>query len=136
MITAVDTNVLLDVFDEDPVFMPLSLTALRECEAQGRLVACEVVWAEVAASFASVNAARDAMHRVNIEFSPLDVDAALATGAAWAAYRRRGGPRTRVVADFLIGAHALSRTDRLLTRDARFHRTYFEPLPVLDPSTE
>lgn len=59
---------------------------------------------------------------------------AQAAGRAWWAYRRRGGKRERVVADFLIGAHALARADRLLTRDRGFYRKDFAGLTVLDPS--
>ncbi len=136
MITAVDTNVLLDVFSKDPAFMQTSLVALRRCEAEGRLIASEVVWAEVAAQFpATTQGARDAMRRVSIGFVPMDLDAALAASTAWGEYRHRGGPRTRVVPDFLIGAHALSQADRLLTRDSRLHRTYFQHLTVLDPTS-
>ncbi|HTS69938.1 MAG TPA: VapC toxin family PIN domain ribonuclease, partial [Terriglobia bacterium] len=42
--------------------------------------------------------------------------------------------RTRVVADFLIGAHALHNADRLLTRDRGFYRSYFKRLTILDPT--
>lgn len=134
MITALDTNVLLDVLGPDPVFGPVSAMAIRNSMAKGRLVACEVVWAELSANFRSPDAMRDAMRRLEIEFSPVDEDSALEAGTQWARYRRRGGLRSRVTADFLIGAHALRQADRLLTRDRGFYRTYFKKLSVLDPS--
>ena len=134
MITAIDTNVLLDVFGADPTFGPRSKEAVRACLHRGRLVACEVVWAELAACFASADAVRDAMTRLGVEFDGLDTDAALAAGAAWKRYRDRGGRRQRVIADFLIGAHALGRAGRLLTRDRGFYRSYFRGLRILDPT--
>ncbi len=134
MITALDTNVLLDVLGPDPLFGPLSAMAIRNSMAQGKLVACEVVWAELSANFRSPDATRDAMRRLEIEFSPVDEESALEAGAQWTRYRRRGGSRSRVTADFLIGAHALLQADRLLTRDRGFYRTYFKKLSVLDPT--
>jgi hypothetical protein len=100
---------------------------------EGQLVACEVVWAEVAVSFASAAAAQDALKLLNMEFSPLTIEAALKAGIACKEYRARGGPKTRV-ADFLIGAHALCQADRLLTRDRGFYRSYFKRLRIMDPT--
>lgn len=134
MITAVDTNVLLDVFGADPHFGPRSKEALRSCAAEGRLVACEAVWAEMAGCFPSPDAAQEAMTRLGVEFSRGELRTALAAGLAWKAYRDRGGKRSRVIADFPIGAHAVSEADRLLTRDRGFYRAYFSRLRVLDPS--
>jgi len=134
MITAVDSNVLLDVLGADPTFGPPSSNALRIALRQGQLLACDVVWAEVAGSFASAAAAQNALKLLNLEFSALTIGAALEAGLAWKAYRQRGGARTRVTADFLIGAHALSQADRLLTRDRGFYRTYFKQLEILDPT--
>lgn len=134
MITAVDSSVLLDIFLNDPTFMPRSLAALRSCMAEGELVACEVVWSEVSAFFPSSLAAREALERIDIRFSALTIDSALAAGSAWREYRRRGGRRDRMISDFLIGAHALVQADRLLTRDRGFHRSFFDPLTVLDPA--
>jgi hypothetical protein len=78
--------------------------------------------------------AEGAMGRLGVELSSVSAPAALGAGSAWRAYRERGGRTTRLVADFLIGAHALSQADRLLTRDRGFYRSYFGRLPVLDPS--
>jgi predicted nucleic acid-binding protein len=134
VITAVDTSVLVDVFGADAQFGSRSREALERCILSGSLVACEVVWAEVSAYFPSPEAAMQALDGLGVVYVPMDREAGLAAGVAWRGYRQRGGPRTRVVADFLVGAHALIHADRLLTRDGRFQRSYFSALTVLDPA--
>lgn len=134
MITAVDSSVLSDVFRPEPTFGPRSKAALHRCWTEGTLIACEVVWAEVVSLFSSADAAEETMNRLGVEFSSTDLRAALAAGSAWKLYRSRGGQRQRVIADFLIGAHALSQAERLLTRDRGFYRAYFSRLKVLDPT--
>lgn len=134
MITAVDTSVLLDVFGADPVFGERSRDALRKCLSDGSLVACEVVWAEVAASFPVERHAIAALDQLGVRFVALDQPASVAAARAWRRYRRAGGRRERVIADFLIGAHAATHADRLLTRDRGFSRVHFRGLKLLDPS--
>ncbi|HUY14492.1 MAG TPA: type II toxin-antitoxin system VapC family toxin [Terriglobia bacterium] len=134
MITAVDTSILLDLLGPDPVFGPASANALRVALAEGSLVACEVVWAEVAGMFPSSGAAEKGMSRLGLGFSAVTPGTAFEAGQVWKAYRERGGPRMRIAAKFLIGAHALLQADRLLARDRGFYRTYFKRLPILDPA--
>lgn len=136
MITAVDTNVLLDIFGADPKFGARSAQALRECIAAGSVLACDIVWAETSASFAEPQAAEAALARLRVDFCPLDSSTSLAVGQSWKAYRQAGGSRERVIADFMVGAHALANADRLLTRDRGFYRRYFEQLRVVDPSSD
>lgn len=133
MITAVDTNILLDVFGADPVFGEASKDALRASLDAGRLVACDLVWAETVAAFPSAGAADDALSTLGVVFVAADQHAAATAGAAWRRYRQAGGRRDRLVAAFLVGAHASAQADRLLTRDRGFFRTYFDELAILDP---
>lgn len=134
MITAVDTNVLLDVFTADARHGAASRDALRRCWAEGSLIACEVVWAEVAAAFADAAAASRALEGLEVAFDPLDRDTALAAGIAWQRHRSAGGARRRILPDLLIGVHATTRAERLLTRDRGFYHSAFASLAILDPS--
>jgi predicted nucleic acid-binding protein len=134
LITAVDTNVLIDVLGSNAEFGPASSRALRRCLGEGALLACEVVWTETVAHFNSNQAALATLARLRVEFSALELTSATTAGEAWRAYRRAGGSRQRTAPDFLIGAHARHQADRLLTRDRGFYRGYFAALEILDPT--
>ena len=134
MITAVDTNVLLDIFGADPKFGQVSAQAMRTCLAQGALIACAVVWAETATAFPSRAAFSRAMDDLSVAFDSISQETALDAAEAWRRYWARGGRRTRIASDFLIGAHAKRAADRLLTRDRGFFRRHFSGLKVLDPT--
>ena len=133
MITAVDTSVLLDIFLADEAFLEGSLSRLEQAADEGLLVASEVVWAEVSAAFNSSKDAGQALETMGIVFSPADAEAGLIAGDSWRIYRKSGGDRNRMIADFLIAAHAVVAADRLLTRDRGFYRSYFETLEILSP---
>jgi predicted nucleic acid-binding protein len=126
--------VLIDVFAADTEFGPASQEALRRCIAEGSLVACDVVWAEVAAGFDDPLAASRALSRLGVRLVPLDSQMALAAGSTWRGSRRRARSRQRVIADFLIGAHAAQAADRLLTRDRGFYSSHFQSLEIVEPS--
>lgn len=135
MKTAVDSSVLLDVLGADSRFGEVSRGALRAAYDAGALVACEVVWAEVRAHFPSDDAFAAALGLLGVRFEPLSPEAALAAGRLWRESRQGGkGGRSRVVADFLIGAHALFQAEALLTRDRGFYRRYFGDLRLIDPT--
>jgi hypothetical protein len=134
MRSAVDTNVLLDVFSSSRDFVEASCQALRRALSEGSLVACDVVWAETRAHFPSRPAFEKAMAALGVIFDPCDSGTATLAGEAWRKYREVGGLRQALSPDFLVAAHAQSRADRLLTRDRGFTRRYFGRLVVLDPS--
>ncbi len=131
MRTAVDSSVLLDVLSAEPRFAAASERALREAGRKGALLACPIVWAEVQSHFARPEEMRAAMGGAGIVFDPFDEACAALAGRIWADYRRAGGSRQRLIADFLVGAHAQVRGGgRLLSRDRGFYRRYFAQVAV------
>ena len=134
MITAVDSNILIDVLSPDRVRGTASWEALGASRRRGSLVACDVVYSEVAGLFANQEEARHVLAELGIHYLPTSEEAALRASRIQREYQRRGGDRRRLAPDFLVGAHALDVADRLLTRDRGFYRAYFRDLVVVEPS--
>lgn len=131
MITAVDTSTLLDVFTADTRYLLGSQNALRKAMQEGRLILCEVVLAELRPCFKKRSALLDALEKLDVDFQPVSMQAALLAGEAWKKYRQSGGKREHLIPDFLVAAHAMDSADRLLTRDRGFYRRWFRGLKLI-----
>lgn len=131
--TLVDSNVLIDLFDEDSEWREWSDAMLTRCASRGPLVINPIVFAEVAAGFDSIEDVESALPATYLRREPLPWAAAFLAGRAFVQYRRRGGKTTAPLPDFYIGAHAAVAGHALLTRDARRYRDYFPRLRVIAP---
>ena len=135
MITAVDTNVLIDVGVEDAATAREAAQALEACASEGPLVVCDVVLAEFARGFPPNEDPARWMSDFGIAYDPILEETAVAAGRIHARHSESSGQRSRrTVADLLIGAHASRQADRLLTRDRGFYRDYFRGLRVIEPA--
>ncbi len=156
MITAVDTNILLDVLIPDAPAMETSQQSLDAALRQGGLVINEVVYAELAAHFPTPEELERFLAETGILLMSSQPPALVRAGQVWSGYSRRRGAgilcpacgraqqlscrhcgaalrgRQRLVSDFLVGAHAEIQTDQLLTRDRGYYRTYFPELRLIE----
>ena len=128
MITAVDTNVLLDILIPSDQHGPQSKAWLVAAYDAGAIVVSDIVYAELVPSFRDRAALDGALQEIGATPSPIDSSIAYEAGLRWKRYRSAGGSRERIITDFLIGAHALSAADVFLTRDRGFFSTYFPEL--------
>lgn len=134
MLTAVDSSVLLDVITDAPPYADASERSLRKVVAEGGLVINECVLAEIRPAFVNEAEIEEFLQDWQLRFIPSSKESALLAGALFAKYLGRRGKSVRVIADFLIGAHAQLHADRLLARDRGFLRDYFSNLKVLSPA--
>jgi predicted nucleic acid-binding protein len=130
----VDSSVLIDVLDDSSKWSTWSAAALVKAPP-GSLIINQIVYAEAAIYFDNEDKFDRAMAPLAVKRESLPWEAAQKAGIVHVAYRRNGGTRERVLADFLIGAHAVFRGYRLLTRDARRYRAYFPELDIIAPDT-
>ena len=133
MLTAIDSSVLLDVVTDSPDHADASERALRRASTEGGLIVCECVLAEIRPAFSS-GELHEFLSDWQIRFVPSSLESALLAGEIFARHLKRGGRAGRVVADFLIGAHAKTHASRLLARDRGYLRDYFSTLKIMAPA--
>jgi predicted nucleic acid-binding protein len=128
----VDSSVILDVITDDQTWAPASAVALRQAMQEGCLVLCECVVAEIMPAISPEDWA-GFVEDWKIQFIPSSLQSAIAAGRMFEQHLSRRGEAKRIVADFLIAAHALYHADRLLARDRGYYRDYFKDLDLVQP---
>lgn len=131
--TLVDSNVVLDVFTDDPTWAHWSQYSLARARDDGPLVINPIVYAEVSIGFDRIEDLDDALPARDFKREELPNEAGFVAGKALLAYRRRGGEKRAPLPDFYIGAHAALRGYKLLTRNAARYRTYFPTVELIAP---
>lgn len=131
---ATDSSVLIDLIAGDEDASTTAAEAVRQALHVGPVVLCEVSLAEVCTAFQGGTDVLQFLEELGIRFDAMEAKSALRAGEMQRRYRQRGGNRSRTVADFLIGSHAMMQCDALITRDAGFYRDYFKGLRIIVPA--
>ena len=129
----VDSNILLDVATNDPVWGEWSARVLAEVAEHTTLIINPIIYAEVSIGYTTIEALDAALPATLYQREPLPWEAGFLAGKCFLLYRRRGGLRNTALPDFYIGAHAAVGHLALLTRDATRYRSYFPTIEILTP---
>ncbi|MFN3752250.1 MAG: type II toxin-antitoxin system VapC family toxin [Thiobacillus sp.] len=129
----VDTNVLVDVLEDDPDWADWSIDQLRAQSKIHPLLINPIIYAELSLTFSRVEALDRAIESMGLALKELPRPALFLAGKAFALYRRKGGKKSNVLADFFVGAHAAVLGCPLLTRDAQRYRSYFPTVELIAP---
>jgi predicted nucleic acid-binding protein len=132
-VTLVDTNVLIDILSDDPIWRSWSQQRLEECSAGGPLLINDIVYAELSARFSAEDLLDAEIADLDVVLQRVPKSALFLAGRAFERYRRAGGTRTGVSPDFFIGAHAQVAQWPLLTRDIGRYRSYFPAVELIAP---
>ncbi|MBO1540954.1 type II toxin-antitoxin system VapC family toxin [Pseudomonas sp. OA65] len=130
----VDTNVLIDVLEDDPVWADWSIEQMRAQSKIHNLVINPVIYAELSQTFSTFEALDEVVEEMGLLMQELPRPALFLAGKAFVRYRKVGGGKNNVLADFFIGAHAAVKRLPLLTRDAKRYRSYFPSVQLVVPS--
>lgn len=129
----VDTNVLVDVLENDPDWADWSIAQLRAQSKVHNLAINPIIYSELSLTFSTVEALDQVLESLALRILEIPKPALFLAGKAYLQYRRNGGLKTNVLGDFFIGAHAAVSGLPLLTRDARRIRNYFPSVIVIAP---
>lgn len=129
----VDTNVLVDVLEDDPDWADWSIRQLRAQAQVHELFINPVIYAELSLIFDSVEGLDGALDAMELGVKELPRPALFLAGRAFVKYRRADGLRTNVLSDFFIGAHAAVLGCGILTRDLRRFQSYFPTVSLVGP---
>ena len=129
----VDTNVILDVIQNDPRWAAWSQAQLDAASLKFTLIINPVIYAELSIAYRRIEELESMLGSSGLRMEPIPREALFLAGRAFLKYRRRRGTKTGVLPDFLIGAHAAVGGIPLLTRDVRRYSTYFPSLELIAP---
>ena len=132
----VDSNVILDVIEDDPAWVKWSQTQLDAASLRGPLLINPVIYAELSIAYRRIEELEDLLSQAGFRVEPIPREALFLAGKVFVQYRKKGGAKSGVLPDFFIGAHAAVAGIPLLTRDLRRYRTYFPKLDLICPQAD
>lgn len=129
----VDTNVILDVIEDDPIWADWSQEQLDRAALNDVLIINPVVYAELSIAFHRIEELEAVLAEAGLIVESIPREALFLAGKAFLQYRRQKGTKQGVLPDFFIGAHAAILGIPLLTRDAGRYAHYFPRLTLVTP---
>ena len=131
--TLVDSNVLMDLLNDEPEWADWSEAALLSALKSGPLYINAIGYAELVPAFDDATQLDSFLRKSQIVLKDISRATSWLAGEVFLVYRRRKGTKTGVLADFFIGAQAQSEGWTILTRDRARYTTYFPAVQLICP---
>ena len=132
----VDTNVMLDVLQNDPKWAEWSQGKFETARLADTLAINAVIYSELSIAFERIEELEAVLHEGNIKVESIPREALFLAGKVFLEYRRQKGGKPGVLPDFYIGAHAAVSGMPILTRDIGRYRSYFPRVQLIAPEVE
>ena len=130
----VDSNVILDLFLNDPQWADWSETTLNQYGASNELVINSIVYTELSIGFHRIEELEEAIERAGLYLLEMPKEALFLAGKVFLQYRKNEGTKSSPLPDFFIGAHAAVLDVDLITRDVGRYKTYFPTVNLICPN--
>lgn len=130
----VDSNIILDVVTDDPVWADWSDQAITRHQSAG-LIVNPIIYAELCAGAASSLEVDRTLECLKIGFQEIPRGGLFLASKAFLQYRRQGGTKLSPLPDFFIGGHAEALGLAILTRDTARYQAYFSKVDLIRPDT-
>ena len=129
----VDSNIILDIFLNDPNWAEWSEKTLNQYGASHDLFINPIVYTELSMGFNRIEELEEAIERAGFQMLEIPKEALFLAGKVFLQYRRKKGTKSSSLPDFFIGAHAAVLNADLITRDVARYRTYFPTVNLISP---
>lgn len=132
----VDTNVMLDILEDDPAWALWSQEQLDAAAATDSLAINSIIYSELSIAFARIEELDTVIEEASLNIEAIPKEALFLAGKVFLAYRKSQGTKHNVLPGFFIGAHAAVMQWPILTRDVGRYRTYFPTVQLITPKNE
>jgi len=129
----VDSNIVLDVFLNDPKWTNWSESKLDAYDQTGVLYINAIIYSEISIGFKRIENLESAIARAGFQMLEIPKEALFLAGKAYLKYKERKGVKKTLLPDFFIGAQAAVQNLDLITRDVSRYHTYFPTVKLITP---
>ncbi len=129
----IDSNIILDIFEDDPVWYEWSVNILNEYSQNYTLCINAVIYTEISIGFKKIEELEKAISTCNFQYKSIPKEAFFLAGKVFLKYRKQKGNKIRPLPDFFIGAHAAVAGIDLITRDIKRIKHYFPTVNIISP---
>ncbi|MBC8420473.1 MAG: type II toxin-antitoxin system VapC family toxin [Desulfobacterales bacterium] len=129
----VDSNIVLDVFLNDPKWADRSESKLGEYDQLGILYINSIIYSEISIGFERIEDLESATAKAGLRMLEIPKEALFLAGKTYLQSKKRKGTRRTPLPSFYIGAQAAVLNLDLITRDASRYRSYFPTVRLITP---